>query len=177
MESNPLLVCPLILLSQWKSSTSYMHIKVGFLVRIGCQKLVIDEVMSKKFLYSRQGFKKINVPPTEKQKNKTEIRCGYDAHVFLKLGMDKRYYVTSVVEEHNHILVSPNKTQFLQSNRSISQRAKSTLFTCHKASIDTSQAYRLLQVSNGGFENIRCMKRDFQNYYRVLRDKIKNADA
>jgi hypothetical protein len=95
----------------------------------------------------------------------------------MKLDMDKRYYVASVVEEHNHILVSPNKTQFLRSNRSINKRAKSTLYTCHKVSIGTSQAYRLLQVSDSGFKNIGCMKKDFQNYYRWLRDIIKNADA
>jgi hypothetical protein len=44
---------------------SYAH-KVGVSVHIGPQHLVIDEVMSKKFLCSRQGFKKTNVPPTAK---------------------------------------------------------------------------------------------------------------
>jgi hypothetical protein len=92
------------------------------------------------------------------------------------LGQDKRYYIASFVEEHNHGLVSPDKIPFLRSNRTICQRAKTTLFTCHKASIGTSQAYRLLQVSDG-FDNIGCMKRDLQNYYRGLREKIKNADA
>jgi hypothetical protein len=150
---------------------------VRFLVCIGPQKILIDEVVSKKFLCSRQGFKKINVPPTRKQKNHTETRRGCDAHVFAKLSMDKRYYIASVVEEHNHILVSPNKTQFLWSNPSISQRVKNNLYTCHKASIVTSQPYRLLQVSDDGFENIGCMKRDLQNYYCGIRDKIKNTDA
>jgi hypothetical protein len=32
-----------------------------------------------------------------------------------------------------------------------------------------------LQVSDG-FDNIGCMKRDVQNYYRGLMKKIKNAD-
>jgi zinc finger SWIM domain-containing protein 3 len=85
---------------------SYAH-EVGFSVRIGSQKLMIDEVMSKKFLCSRQGFKKTNVPPTGKQKIQTETICGCDAHVFVKLSMDKRYYIASIVEEHNHILVLP----------------------------------------------------------------------
>jgi hypothetical protein len=58
---------------------SYAH-KVRFSVRISPQHLFLDEVVSKKFLCSRQGFKKTNA---------------------------------SVVEGHNHILVSPNKTQFL----------------------------------------------------------------
>jgi hypothetical protein len=91
---------------------SYTH-KVGFSVRTGPQKIVIDEVLSKKFLCSRQGFKKTNIPPTRKQKNHTETRCGCNAHVFVKLGVDKWYCIASVVEEHNHIIVSPDKTQFL----------------------------------------------------------------
>jgi zinc finger SWIM domain-containing protein 3 len=91
---------------------SYAH-KGKFSVSIGPQHLVIHEVVSKKFLCSRQGFKKTNVPPTVKQKNSTETRCGCDAHISVKLGMNKRYFIALVVEEHNHILVSPNKTQFL----------------------------------------------------------------
>jgi hypothetical protein len=43
-------------------------------------------------------------------------------------------------------------------------------------SIGTSQAYRLLQVSDI-FKNIGCTKWDLQNYYRGLREKIKNTDA
>ena len=51
------------------------------------------------------------------------------------------------------------------------------MFNCHKASIGTSQAYRLLHVREGGFENVGCTKRDLQNYFSDLRTKIKDADA
>jgi hypothetical protein len=61
MESSSLLVCPLSLLSPWKSFTSH-HL---------------------------QGFKKTSVPPTGNQKNHTETRCRCDAHVSVKLGMIK----------------------------------------------------------------------------------------
>jgi hypothetical protein len=94
-------------------------------------------------------------------------------YIYVKLGQDNRYYIASFVEEHNHGLVSPDKISFLRSNRIVSERARTTLFTCHKASIGTSQAYRLLQVSDD-FDNIGCMKRDLQNYYPGLREKIKN---
>jgi hypothetical protein len=77
----------------------------------------------------------------------------------VRISQDKRYYIASFVEEHNRGLVSSDKIHFLLSNRTISQRAKTTLFTCHKASIDTSHVYRLLQVSDE-FDNIECMKRD-----------------
>jgi hypothetical protein len=106
-----------------------------------------------------------------------DTRCGCDAHIYVKLDTDKNYYIYSMVEQHNHILCSPNKAPFLRSNRPVSQRAKNTLFTCHKASVGTSQAYRILQVTYGGFNRIGCTKQDFQNYYRGLREKIKNVDA
>jgi hypothetical protein len=91
--------------------------------------------------------------------------------------MDKKYYISSTVKQHNHTLCSPNKAPFLRSNRTINQRVKNTLFACHKASVGTSQAYRILQVTDGGFKHIGCTKQNFQNYYRGLRNKIKNADA
>ncbi len=162
----------------------YAH-EAGFAVRIGQQNVVLDVVENKRFLCARQGYKKekrtsvnaIGIQKKPKQNKPVETRCGCQAHIYVKLGADKRYYIASMVEEHNHGLVSPNKVHLLRSNRSISQRAKNTLFTCHKASIGTSQAYRLLQVTDGGIENVGCTRRDFQNYYRGLREKIKNADA
>jgi hypothetical protein len=79
-----------------------------------------------------------------------ETRCGCDAHIVVKLGTDMKYQISSIGEEHNHDLVSPNKKHLLRSNRHVNERAKSTLFNCHKASIDISQAY-IFHVSEGGF--------------------------
>ena len=106
-----------------------------------------------------------------------ESRCGCQAHIVVKLDSDKKYRIYSMVEAHNHCFVSPDKRHLLRSNRNVSERAKSTLFNCHKASIGTSQAYRLLHVREGGFENVGCTKRDLQNYFSDLRTKIKDADA
>jgi hypothetical protein len=80
-----------------------------------------------------------------------ESKCGCEAHIYVKLGSDKKYWIASMVEYHNHGLVSPNKRYFLRSNRHVNVRANSVLFNCHKASIGTSQAYRLLNVSEDGF--------------------------
>jgi len=106
-----------------------------------------------------------------------KIRCGCQAHIVVKLGSDQKYRIVSLVEEHNHGFVSPDKRHLLRSNRKVSERAKITLFNCHKASTGTTQAYRLLHVSEGGFENVGCTKRDLQNYFSDLRKKIKDADA
>jgi hypothetical protein len=157
---------------------SYAH-HGGFSVRIGPQNKALDEVINKRFMCSRAGFKKVNETdgPAIKQKKHALTRCGCDANMYVKLGPDKKYHITALVEEHNHPLCSPDKTPFLRSNRVVSERAKHTLFTCHKANIGTSQAFRILQVSDGRFNNIGCTKRDLQNYYRGLREKIKDADA
>jgi hypothetical protein len=110
----------------------YAH-EVGFSVYIGAQGKVIDVVENKRFLCSRQGFSKNRltgtVAPTlnPKKPNKyVKTRCGCNVHIYVKLGSNTRYYIASMVEEHNHGLVSPNKIPFLQSNYSISQRAKTT---------------------------------------------------
>ncbi|KAJ1255204.1 hypothetical protein BS78_K279700 [Paspalum vaginatum] len=163
---------------------NYAH-NAGFSVRIGQQKKEGEEILTKRFYCSREGYsskeKCTEVVDQLGKKRKThnvmETRCGCEAHIFVKICSDKKYQIASMVEHHNHGFVSPDKRHLLRSNRYVNERAKSTLFNCHKASIGTSQAYRLLHVSEGGFENVGCTLRDLQNYYRDLRTKIKNADA
>jgi hypothetical protein len=115
---------------------TYAH-GCGFSVRIGAQGKKSDVVEHKRFVCSREEFTKRKTEPS-KQKKLFETRCGCNARIYVRLSLDKRYYIASFVEEHNHGLVSPDKTPFLRSNRTVSQRAKTTLFTCHKASIGTS---------------------------------------
>jgi zinc finger SWIM domain-containing protein 3 len=161
----------------------YAH-KAGFSVRVGQHKKQNEEIFYKRFFCSREGYRKEkvhNVSDQSGKKRKTsdvvETRCGCEAHIVVKLGSDKKYRILSMFEEHNHGFVSPDKRHLLRSNRRVSERAKSTLFNCHKASIGTSQAFRLLQVSDGGCETVGCTLRDLKNYYRDLRSKIKDADA
>ena len=127
----------------------------------------------------QETVKKVSDENRKKRKspNMMETRCGCEAHIVVKLGSDKKYRTSSMAEVHSHGFVSPDKRHLLRSNRTVNERTKSTLFSCHKASIGTSQAYRLLRVSEGGFENVGCTKRDLQNYFSDLRKKIKDADA
>jgi hypothetical protein len=64
------------------------------------------------FVCSREGFTKRKAKPS-KQKKLFEIRCGCNARIYVRLSQDKRYYIASFVEEHNHGLVSPDKIHFL----------------------------------------------------------------
>ncbi|XP_047086340.1 protein FAR1-RELATED SEQUENCE 5-like isoform X2 [Lolium rigidum] len=151
---------------------NYAH-ESGFGVRVGQQKKLVNEVVrTKRYMCNREGFKsekvKEVVDPSKKRRKNTATRCGCDAHIFVKLCGNDTYKIESLVEHHNHGLVSPDKRHLIRSNRQVSERAKNALYTCHKASIGTCQAYRLLQVSEGGIDGVGCTKRDFQNYYRDL---------
>jgi hypothetical protein len=41
---------------------------------------------------------------------------------------DKKYYISLMVEQHNHTLISPDKTHLLRSNRLVNHRVTNTLF-------------------------------------------------
>jgi len=157
----------------------------GFSVRIGQHKKANEKIKSKYFYCAREGYRvqkdKKVIDQSGKKRKKThnvmETRCGCEAHIYVTLGTDKKYRIASVVEQHNHGLVSPVHRHFIRSNRHVTERAKSTLQNCHKASIGTSLAFRLMQVSDGGFQNVGCTLSDLKNYHRDLRIKIKDADA
>ncbi|KAM0824673.1 hypothetical protein ACQ4PT_070032 [Festuca glaucescens] len=165
---------------------SYAH-HVGFGVRVGQHKKLVDDVvMWKRFLCDRQGFKlkkstnstnssqKATMTSNTSKKNskkrkRKETRCGCDAHIFVKRTSDNKYMIASLVEHHNHGLVTPSKHHLIRSNRRVNEKAKQTLYSCHKASIGTSQAFR--------FEGVGCTKRDLQNYYCEFKNKINDCDA
>ena len=84
-------------------------------------------------------------------KNVMKTRCGCETHIYVNLGTDKKYKISSMVEQHNHGPISPPHRHFLRSNRHVMERAKSILYNCHKASIGTSLAYRFMHVTEGAF--------------------------
>ena len=156
---------------------------IGFDVRIGQQKLDDNGLVQwKRYLCARQGYKQkkddVPVDPSKKKVKRTrETRCGCEAYIYVKRNSEGKYQISALYEDHNHDLVTPSKLHLLRSNRFVSEKTKTTLFNCHKASIGTSQAYRLLHVGAGGFEYVGCTKKDLQNYYSNFRNKIKDADA
>jgi hypothetical protein len=153
---------------------SYAH-SVGFSVRKGQSRTVGNEQVWKRFYCNRRGWR--SEKEEIKSKRKTKI-TRYDCQAMITLKWkDNKYIVTSFFEDHTHELASPSKQQFLRSNREVSESAKSSLFTCHTASIGTSAAYRLFRVGEGGFEKVGCTKRDFQNYHCYLKCAINTSDA
>jgi hypothetical protein len=137
--------------------------------------------MWKRFLCAREGYKiekeAGSSGSSSKDRRSRESRCGCQAYIYVKRTPEGKYIIAALFERHNHAFVTPSKHHLLRSNRYVSENAKTTLLNCHKSSIGTSQAYRLLQVGAGGFEYVGCTKKDLQNYYSDFRNKIKDADA
>lgn len=161
---------------------SYAH-HAGFSVRVGQHKSKDGVISHKRFLCAKEGFREekigesISGPSTKRKRERKITRCGCGAKLAIKRTKEDNYVVTIFEQEHNHVLVSPSKQQFMRSNRKINDKAKSTLFNCHRACIGTSAAYRFLRVGLGGFKNVGCTKRDLQNFHRTLRCLIKSSDA
>jgi hypothetical protein len=106
-----------------------------------------------------------------------ETRCGCEAYIYVKRMSEGKYEIAALKEGHNHVVVTPSKRHLLRSNHSVTEKVKTTLFHCHKASIGISQAYMLLHVGAEGFKYVGCIKKDLQNYYSDFRHKIKYVDA
>ncbi|KAM0890599.1 hypothetical protein ACQ4PT_026930 [Festuca glaucescens] len=99
----------------------YAH-HVGFSVRRG-QQLIVKEVLQwKRFKCAREGYRStkgtITASPHKKKRKVIKLtRCGCDAQMYVKRDCDGKYKIVSVIEQHNHELVSPSKQHLIRSNR------------------------------------------------------------
>jgi hypothetical protein len=126
----------------------YAH-DAGFSVHTGQHRCDDNGVIRwKRFLCARAGYK---TNDSSKKMHRTRgTRCGCGAYIYIKRNNEGKYEIAALNEGHNHAFVTPSKHHLLRSNRYVSEKAKTTLFNYHKASIGTSQAYKLLQVGAGG---------------------------
>ena len=85
--------------------------KVGFNIRKSDIKRRVDKsISSKHFVCSKQGV--------------GETRTSCNARIHFSVTREGIWTVQTIVPEHNHYLVSPNKTCKLRSQRKISKRLK-----------------------------------------------------
>ncbi|XP_058774181.1 protein FAR1-RELATED SEQUENCE 5-like [Vicia villosa] len=164
----------------------YAH-SVGFSVRNSSQTKYKNGLKWKYFLCSKEGFK-VEKPVTlhglvisedslPRVRKRKLTREGCNAKIAFRRTIDGRYEVAKFYEGHTHALVTPRKKQLLRSARSVNNAHKKLLFSCNKANVGTSKVYQLLKEQVGGYENIGCTQRDFQNNSRDLKELIKDSDA
>ena len=147
---------------------SYAH-EVGFSVRTWTTHKDENGVpVWKRFVCARQGWGEVaqGAKDNEKIKPKRKFklsRCGCEAMIGFKRKDDGKFEIARFVQSHTHQLMSPSKRHLIKSNREVSSDLRDKLFTCHKALVGTSAAYRLVSDEQGGQGKVGCTKRDFQN--------------
>ncbi|XP_026451170.1 protein FAR1-RELATED SEQUENCE 5-like [Papaver somniferum] len=89
-----------------------------------------------------------------------------------------KWVVTVVIEEHNHILVSPKKRHKLISQRHISEDHEKIIDNIRLAGIKTNLVMNFFGLESGGVQNIGFTTKDVRNYLSVKRSlELKNGDA
>ena len=94
---------------------------VGFSIRrewVNKSRIDRKTVMSRKFFYFKEGFKRVNeLDGTIPHK---DLRTGCLAQMFINRRENEKYVVTSFEKEHNHVLATPRSKHKLPSQRKIS---------------------------------------------------------
>ncbi|OAY75429.1 Protein FAR1-RELATED SEQUENCE 5, partial [Ananas comosus] len=91
-------------------------------------------------------------------------RTGCKAHIILKIDDRGKWVITVVVNEHNHeLIVSPSKTRFFLSHRSITKEQKELIHMLNEQNISTSQIMSFMQEREGGRHNIHLTRKDLSN--------------
>ncbi|KAI3945056.1 hypothetical protein MKW98_009860, partial [Papaver atlanticum] len=130
--------------------------KLGFSVRKHSTSLSRKDktVIGRTYCCSLEGKRDPRAKPFEEQKKKqVDTRTGCKAHTIIRKKTDK-WVVTVVVEEHNHILVSPKKMHKLRSQRHISEGHEKIIDNIRLAGIKTNLAMNFLGLESGGVQNI-----------------------
>ncbi|GKA55025.1 FAR-RED impaired response 1-like protein [Tanacetum coccineum] len=105
----------------------------------------------------------------------TKTNCG--ARVCAVLGADKKWYVSKVSLEHNH-LFSPSKGRFYRCHRVVNRRVKRQLEIHQRAGVRMNKSFNTFVVQSGGYENLPFTEKDCRNYVdKVKRLKFGEGDA
>ncbi|PWA93344.1 hypothetical protein CTI12_AA071970 [Artemisia annua] len=105
----------------------------------------------------------------------TKTNCG--ARVCVVLGADKKWHVSKVNLEHNH-LFSPSKGRFYRCHRVVNRRVKRQLEIHQRAGVRMNKSFNTLVVQSGVYENLPFTEKDCRNYVdKVKRLKFGVGDA
>jgi hypothetical protein len=146
---------------------------VGFSVRKSRSKPRKDDCLCQKyFVCSGEGRRKNEAS----QKDITRNGCG--AHVHFSISKENVWTMQKVVVEHNHYLVSPNKTHKLRSQWQIIEADRKLIGQARRSGMKTSQVYNFVKEHYGGEDKVPFTKMDCYNEIgRERRQYLEANDA
>ncbi|XP_058203431.1 protein FAR1-RELATED SEQUENCE 5-like [Rhododendron vialii] len=145
----------------------------GFSVRVHSSKSNTDgQTTRKEFVCFKQGKKQPTTTRPIKHKRGI-IREDCPAKVTV-VRRGEGYEVSQFVEGHNHPLTTPMKVHLLHSHRKVTPVQKCLMQQLGDANVPPFQQMSILELQNGGLQNVGFTKKDL---YNDRRDKKKLVDG
>jgi hypothetical protein len=147
--------------------------KVGFSIRKSRTKYRRDGSLCQKYIVCSNEGHRAN---EESQKDITRTDC--DARLQFSITKEGIWKLQKVVDQHNHYLASPNKTQKLRSQRQVTEADRKLTGQIREAGMKPAQVYEFMKQFYGGEENIPFSKMDCNNEIgRERREYLEANDA
>ncbi|XP_057419180.1 protein FAR1-RELATED SEQUENCE 5-like [Lotus japonicus] len=134
------------------------------------------DVLQQSFVCFREGKRKETSGDCLKRKRfpRKETRCGCHAHLQLHIDIeDKRWYVRSIYDEHNHKLVDLSLVGLLPSHRRMNDGDILQMNNMTKVGVSTPLSYGVFANQMGGYENVSFSKNNM--YFQ--QDKQRRKDV
>ena len=98
-------------------------------------------------------------------------KCEARIYVVHRTNLNK-WEISLVELEHNHVMVTPDKVQFMQRPRNIAPVVRSLIETLDKSGIGTALTMNVLGEISGGLENVGFTNQDIHNLLREIRRRV-----
>jgi hypothetical protein len=161
----------------YKFYNAYAKTK-GFSIRWTHKKTRADGTISARYLVcSKDGVKdKHCTHETRKEQAVTRTSC--KARVQFRITREGIWNIQKVILEHNHPMVTPDKSHMLRSQRQLIDADKHMINQMRTAGIRPSEIYNFYEEWCGGAENVPFLEMDSNNYIRTERMKyLETKDA
>ena len=123
----------------------------------------------------RLGPKSLEVEDGVKRKRPRDViprtSCSARMCVAHKVSSNK-WEVTKVNLEHNHVMVTSDKVQFMQRSRNIDPFTRSLIELFNKSGIETPKVMNLLSEACGGIEKVGFSAQEVRNVIRDIRRRV-----
>ena len=127
------------------------------------------EILDKVFVCACEGQRASDKRDDVVKQHRPETRFGCKAKLSVSSRSNGKYSIYKFISEHSHDLVSPSKSHFLRSHRSLNDIQRFQIDMAQSSGITPKASMDLLARQAGGRENVGFIRDDYKNYLRTKR--------
>lgn len=155
--------------------------KCGFSVRKGTTRVVDRLLIVRSFVCYMEGFScgtALGITnASRKTKLSREMRCGCRAMLRIKrISETERWVVGSVIDRHNHAMVTPSKRWYLRMNKLTPTRSRELFRLLQFSNFPPSKPFQIVAIKSGGYDCMTFSQVDFNNM-RVDQSLVSKQDV